>query len=600
MKVRTNTLLATLLLLALAPLARAQTISDAATYGKNIEICQEVLSEFGPYDNPKELARINKIGYELAQQTGFTKYPFTFDLIDMSVPNAFSLQAGQVFVTRGMLDLGLDDDMMAALLGHEIGHVIHEHVLHSQRRATLLNVLSTALLVGTMVGADRAGTPRGIQAPYDPRYGYGYGDGHGNITQGAVVASMILPELLMLSFERGHEDEADLEGQHLAAAAGYNPDGARRLWVVMQTHAPETKEYGYLRTHPFSDARMRAAEARKNTWKIEKRTSADEYRQRTQVVLLNYLAHAKPEKIKKPPSVRPGDPAAQATLHHRPTAVEFVKTAALDAWPKGKAAEDLRIESLHQLRDRETANPAEVRDYGLLLTAYKKQIEEIKRLDPSSTGLTRFETERAEVDKTRQAAYPHAVEILGGGVYETPFLVAFLSNYPDAKEVPFVALTLGDADSRLGKETDAVTQYLVAWKAAPASNEGKKASAGLRNLAPILDQLSALEQLAEQDQDAELRRLAKDRLVKMASSYSDVANGADYLRRYPEGEQVSAVLDRLNVLADNLYGEVVLYQGVGDPGKAVDRINKIMTNAPLSPAAEKLRDRAIQFAEKNG
>src|SRR5262249_51798992 len=152
--------------------------------------------------NPAELARINRIGFELAQQSGYLNYPFTFELVDTGVPNAVSLGAGQVFVTRGILDLNLDDDEVAALLRPEIGHIIHEHPPHSTRRATLLNVLSTALLVGTMVGADRAGQPKGIQAPYDPRYAYGYGDGHGNITQGAAAASMLLPELLMLSYER--------------------------------------------------------------------------------------------------------------------------------------------------------------------------------------------------------------------------------------------------------------------------------------------------------------------------------------------------------------------------------------------------------------
>ena len=63
---------------------------------------------------------------------------------------------------------------------------------------------------------------------------------------------------------------------------------------------------------------------------------------------------------------------------------------------------------------------------------------------------------------------------------------------------------------------------------------------------------------------------------------------------------VAAVMDRLNALADNLYGEVVLYQSVGDDVKAIERINKILTHAPLSPAAAKLRDRAQIPTEKSG
>jgi len=52
----------------------------------------------------------------------------------MTEPNAFALPAGQIFITTGMLDLGLDDDMLANVLGHEIGHVINEHSIKMQPR----------------------------------------------------------------------------------------------------------------------------------------------------------------------------------------------------------------------------------------------------------------------------------------------------------------------------------------------------------------------------------------------------------------------------------------------------------------------------------
>jgi hypothetical protein len=145
-----------------------------------------------------------------------------------------------------------------------------------------------------------------------------------------------------------------------------------------------------------------------------------------------------------------------------------------------------------------------------------------------------------------------------------------------------------------------VTRYLQAWESSPESAEGKRARGGLKVLTPSLGELAALQQLAKQERDPELKRLASERLTSVVKTYTDVANGAEYLRRYPEGEYVVPVLERLNVLADNLYSEVVIYQGMGDGIKAIDRINKIMTHAPLSPAAEKLRDRVVLSAEKAG
>src|SRR4051794_26572152 len=164
-----------LVLLALAGLASrlpAQTISDPDLFGKSLKAAQQALAEYGVYDNPTQLARINRIGYELAQQSAYQKFPFTFTLVDMPVPNAVSLPGGQIFVTRGMLDLGVSDDMMANVLGHEIGHVVLEHYKHLERRATLMNILSNVLLAGVLISADRS-RPRNVpEAPYDPRVGY--------------------------------------------------------------------------------------------------------------------------------------------------------------------------------------------------------------------------------------------------------------------------------------------------------------------------------------------------------------------------------------------------------------------------------------------
>ena len=116
--------LALLVAFPLLPLpAAGQTVSNPELFLKSLQVARQVAEQYELYDDAAELARVNRIGYELAQQSGFTRFPFTFTLVDMPVPNAFALPGGQIFITRGMLDLGLDDDMLAAVLGHEIGHV---------------------------------------------------------------------------------------------------------------------------------------------------------------------------------------------------------------------------------------------------------------------------------------------------------------------------------------------------------------------------------------------------------------------------------------------------------------------------------------------
>jgi len=565
----TACLLVAALIFAGRPLA-AQSVTDPDLFGKSLKVAQQVMAQYGSYDNPAELERVNRIGYELAQQSEYRKVPMTFALIDMPVPNAFTLPGGQIFVTRGMLDLNLTDDMLASVLGHEIGHVTLEHFKRMQRKATLMNVLSNVLIAGVVIAANNTNNRRpAVEAPYDPRVGYE--SPGGNLVQGAAAASLIVSELLMRGYSRDHEDEADEEGQRLEASAGYDPEGAQQLWKLMQSRAPQAREYGYWQTHPFAEERERAAMARKGTWKVQGRSDAGVFRQRTQAALTAYQERYKP--------------AAEE--------LAFLKQGSLATWPQGRTAEDLRLEKLHAQRDAELAKPLLSRDYGELIRGYRQARDEVKALNPESPLLASIDTELRDFDAKQRELRPKAVEVLGGGVYETSFLKSFLSNFPDAAQAPEVALALGDAYSRLGNQSDAVGQYLTAMEAAPESSEGKRARAGLRNLTPSLKELCALQQLADQTKDPELARLAGERLAATAGSYDDVGNGAEYLKRYPEAKHAQQVIDRLNVLADNLYGEVVLYQGVGDTVKALERINKILTHAPLSPAAAKLRDSAV-------
>jgi len=331
-------------------------------------------------------------------------------------------------------------------------------------------------------------------------------------------------------------------------------------------------------------------------------------------VLINYLDRERPKLLadakkqerrsggagggegRRDESVRPGEKSRPKP----PDVVAYLKDSALATWPQGKTADAIRIEQLHGLRDRELAKPLLARDYGSLIRTYRKKQDEVRAVDPRNALLPTITTELKDFDARLKELYPRAAEVVRGGVYETSFLASFLSNFPDAKERPQVALSLGEAYSRLGNQTDAVTQYLAASQADPDSAEAKRARAGLVNLTPSLKELAALQQLVDQNRDPELKRLASQRLDEMVKSYDDVANGAEYLRRFPASQHVPEVISRLNVLADNLYGEVVLYQGVGDASKAIERINKILTDAPLSPAAARLRDRAVLTAQKTG
>lgn len=574
------------LLIALAAPASGQQISNPKLYKKTLRAASQAFEYYGEYDAPEERRRVNGIGYRLAAESGFHEFPFTFYVVDMPEPNAFALPGGQIFVTRGMLNLGLDDDMLANLLGHELAHVIYKHGTRMQRRAALLNALGTALMLGVLVGAD---DDTQEDRRLDP---YGYGESRkGSLVQGTAAATMALSELLLRDYSRDFEDEADDEGQRLAAAAGYDPAGAHKLWTLMNARIPQAKVYGYWRTHPFSDQRMRAAEVRARELKILEGEPADDYRAKVQALLLEQIPEGY-EDAKAKVAESSDDDVKSKTAEEAQIGA-FLELSALHAWPQGRRAEAIRLRRLHEERDVELDKGEVERDYGKLLRAYGAALDEVRALTPESDFLATLEKERDHLQSASRAIYPKALEIWKEGIYQTPFLETFLSNYPEAPEVPEVALALGNAYSRLQRQTDAVEQFLRATEAGPESEAGKRALDGLRNLAPYLDRLAALQQLAEDVGDEKLRELSHTRLAELAPKYKEIENGAAYLKRFPEGEQAGVVRERLEKLADDLYGEVVLYQGVGDHVKALERIRMILTHAPLSKAAEQLRENAV-------
>lgn len=541
-------------------------------YGKTLEAAQQALEHFGEYDNSEELRRVTDIGYRLAQETRFDRYPFSFHLIDMPEPNAFALPGGQIFITRGMLDLGLSDEMLAGLLGHEIGHVVQQHGMRIKRRATLLNILSQALVVGVIISAENDRDPNTPYPSYDPNRPSRSGSGtRGDLIQGTYAAGVIVSELLLRSYSREFEDEADEEGQRWAAGAGFSPTGTQKLMDLMRVRLPQSSEYGYWQTHPFFSDRVRSAGARQVLLKVQPAAAADAFRRQTQQQLLEY-----------------------ATDDRRsPETVAFLKASALAAWPVGQQADELRLERLHKIVEIEKEKPELARDFGYLQREYDEQLDEVRELSSESVLLTTLSEELTAFKEESAAIYPKAIKVLQGGIYETEFLETFLSNYPESPEVPPVALGLGEAYSRLGRQSDAVSQFLRAWDRDPDGDAGRRARQGLQALTPVLDQLGALQQIANLSREAELSGQAQSRLTVLVGSYEDPANGSEYLDRYPSGPFAEEVLARQNTLADALYGEVVLYQSVGDHVKALERIQKILTYAPTSQAAERLRDKVV-------
>jgi predicted Zn-dependent protease len=154
--------------------------------------------------------------------------------------NAFALPGGKVGVYTGIFKVARNQDQLAAVIAHEIGHVVSHH--HEERITRQAGAQSALQLLGSLLGS---------------RYGAG-------AANAAVQGGSILAQTgFLLPGSRAQESEADVVGQQLMAQAGFDPRAAVTLWQNME-NAGGSRPPEWLSTHPdpasrLSDLRARAA-----------------------------------------------------------------------------------------------------------------------------------------------------------------------------------------------------------------------------------------------------------------------------------------------------------------------------------------------------
>ncbi len=212
---------------------------------------------FGTVEDEAELERLNRVGVTVAVASDNARGPFSFAILKDEHPNALALPGGFIYVTSGLLDLGLDDDEIAPLLGHEIAHITRKHLLKRRTASILLSILSVIVLM------NMPGPGEGEPVEID-----GKKVSHAEAAMMArSLAVQLSQALLEMGYSREHEREADKLGHLAAAKAGYDPDGAFTLFEKMRRKNEEDPYLleGLFRTHPDMKERMRSRKAASKT-----------------------------------------------------------------------------------------------------------------------------------------------------------------------------------------------------------------------------------------------------------------------------------------------------------------------------------------------
>jgi predicted Zn-dependent protease len=190
----------------------------------------EVAATYGVYDDAALTAYVNKTGRALAAKGQRPNLPWRFTVLDSPVVNAFAVPGGSVYVTRGILALMSSEAELAAVLGHEIGHV---NARHSMSQMSKQQVAQIGLAVGSVVSKQFA------------KYA------------GLAGAGL---QVLFLKFSRDNENQADGLGVDYARADGYNPADMAVTFAALQKMGDlsggGSSMPGFLSTHPLTADRI--------------------------------------------------------------------------------------------------------------------------------------------------------------------------------------------------------------------------------------------------------------------------------------------------------------------------------------------------------
>jgi predicted Zn-dependent protease len=212
-------------------------ISDDEEYYIGRAVAARLASTYPLYRNLRQTEYLNQIGQTIAlhteKPTTFGGYHFA--LLDSPEINAFACPGGIILITRGMLSSVKSEDELAAVLAHEIGHVIHRDGISAIQSSRWTETL---LVIGS--NAAREFGPKDTAKLV-------------SLFEGSI--DDVVKTLVVKGYGRDQEKAADASALGYLAAAGYDPQGLTGYLKRLEQGGKGSKG-GILTTHPGTDERL--------------------------------------------------------------------------------------------------------------------------------------------------------------------------------------------------------------------------------------------------------------------------------------------------------------------------------------------------------
>ena len=196
-------------------------------------VTKEVEKQFNIIRDPKLLEQVDRVGARLVAVNDRKELSYRFTIVEPKEgedePNAFALPGGPIYVTNALFKLIRSDDELAAVMAHEMGHVVAKHTIKQLQGAMGLQLLE---ILAAASGSADARTSRGMDLAFTS---------------------------LFLEYSQADELQADRLGVKYMKLAGYNPSAAITFMERLRNDVFKrpSRQFSYFRTHPYFADRIR-------------------------------------------------------------------------------------------------------------------------------------------------------------------------------------------------------------------------------------------------------------------------------------------------------------------------------------------------------
>lgn len=198
---------------------------------------QKVQQTYGDFVTGPVADYVSRIGQKVAANTERSDVQYQFFVLDSPVVNAFAIPGGYVYISRGLLALSNSEAELAAVIGHEIGHITARHAASRMSQGMLAGL--GAAVLGAATGSDAVG-------------------------QIATVGS----DLYIKSYSRDQEHQSDELGVRYISRSGYDPKAMAQFLSNLDAQTKldkriagqeEGEGMNYFSTHPVTSERIARA-----------------------------------------------------------------------------------------------------------------------------------------------------------------------------------------------------------------------------------------------------------------------------------------------------------------------------------------------------